>query len=186
MNRIRYSIAFIFSIVLILYIPVLFEEEKSQSLSSDDSPLIPNYLAINLNSKLYDKNGRLSHQIAAQKMEHYDQLGFAVFYNPVYTLYLDNGEPWQITADEAVLFDNNLIQLEKNVKIVNLSSDEYVKQITTQYIEINLQEKTLSSDQAVNISGVDFNVKSIGLFGDLVTQQYELKEHVQTQFNPRR
>lgn len=186
MNRIGYSISFIFTFVLILYLPILFEEEESRSTQNDGSPLVPNYLAVNLNSKLYDKEGVLSHQVAAKKMEHYDELGFAVFDNPIYTLYLDNGEPWQITADEGVLYDNNRIQLEKNVKIVNLRTDEYVKEITTEYIEINLQDKTLSSDQLVNISGVDYTVQSIGLFGDLASQQYELKQHVQTQFFPRR
>ncbi|WP_371194915.1 LPS export ABC transporter periplasmic protein LptC [Glaciecola sp. SC05] len=185
MNRIGYSIAFIFTVVLILYLPILFEKEEAPSVSTDGAELIPNYSAINLSSKLYDKSGKLSHRVAATRMEHFDQLGFAVFDNPVYTLYLDNGEPWQITADEGVLYNNNRIQLEKNVKILNLRTDEYVKEITTEYIEINLQDKTLSSDQLVNISGVDYTVKSIGLFGDLATQQYELKEHVQTQFYPR-
>lgn len=185
MNRIGYSIAFIFSVVLLLYMPILFEEEEAQSNNNDDSPLVPNYQAINLNSKLYDENGRLSHQVAATKMEHFDELGFAVFDDPIYTLYLDNGEPWQVTADEGTLYSNNRIQLEKNVRIVNLRTDEYIKEITTEYIEIDLQNKTLSSDQTVNILGVDYQVKSIGLFGDLATQQYELKEHVQTQFYPK-
>lgn len=186
MNRISYSIAFIFTVVLILYLPILLEKEESPVVNNQGSDLIPNYSAKNLNSKLYDKSGKLSHRVVAEKMEHYDRLGFAVFDNPVYTIYLDNGDPWQITAEEGVLYDNNRIQLEKNVKIVNLQSDEYVKQITTEFIEINLSDKTLSSDQLVNISGIDYTVQSIGLFGDLATQQYELKEHVQTQFFPRR
>jgi lipopolysaccharide export system protein LptC len=119
-------------------------------------------------------------------MEHYEALGFAVFQNPVYTLYLDDGQPWQVTAGEGTLYTNNRIQLEKDVKIVNLRSQEYIKQITTEYIEIDLQDKTLSSDQKVTISGLNYEVNSIGIFGNLTTQQYELKDHVQTQFNPSR
>jgi lipopolysaccharide export system protein LptC len=99
-------------------------------------------------------------------------------------LYLDNGEPWQVTADEGTLYNNNRIQLEKNVRIVSLRTNEYIREITTEFIEIDLQSKTLSSDQMVNILGVDYQVKSMGLFGDLDTQQYELKEHVQTKFYP--
>jgi lipopolysaccharide export system protein LptC len=164
---------------------MLFEDENAQSNDTRDSALVPNYRAQNLNSKLYDKAGKLSHQVAAQKMEHYDELGFAVFDKPVYTLYLDSGQPWQVTADEGTLYSNNRIVLEKNVKIVNLRTDEYIQEITTEFIEINLQSKTILSDQIVTITGVDYTVKSIGLFGDLATQQYELNEHVQTKFYPK-
>ncbi len=184
MNRIGWSIALVFTAVLILYLPILLDGEKSSIDEQGDIELVPNYQAVNLNSKLYDKEGKLSHQVAADKMEHYETLGFAVFENPVYTLYLDNGQPWQVTASEGTLYSTNRIQLEKNVKIVNLESQEYVRQITTEYIEIDLQHKTLSSDQKVTISGLNYDVTSIGMFGDLTTQQYELREHVQTQFNP--
>jgi len=132
-NRIGYSIVFIFSVLLILYLPVLFE---------------------------------------------------SLFEQPIYTLYLENGEPWQVSAEEAVLYENNRIKLDKNVKIINLQSNNFVKQITTEFIEINLQDKTLASDQSVKITGIEYEIQSLGIFGDLSTQQYELKEHVQTTFNP--
>jgi lipopolysaccharide export system protein LptC len=162
----------------------LFGEDEEIPSTSEGSPLVPNYQAVNLNSKLYDKSGKLSHEVAAQKMEHYQELGFTVFDGPVYTLYLDDGEPWQISANEGTLYNNNRIQLEKNVKIVSLRTQEFVREITTEYIEINLQDKTLNSDQLVNISGPDYRVTSLGLIGNLTTQQYELKEHVQTIFYP--
>jgi lipopolysaccharide export system protein LptC len=183
-NRIGYSLAFIFTAVVLLYLSILFGEDEEIPSSSEDSPLVPNYQAVNLNSRLYDKSGKLSHEVAAQKMEHYQELGFAVFDSPVYTLYLDDGEPWQISASEGTLYNNNRIQLEKNVKIVNLRTQEFVREITTEYIEINLEDKTLQSDQLVNISGPDYRVTSLGLIGNLTTQQYELKEHVQTIFYP--
>jgi len=184
MNRIGWSVLFIFATVLALYVPILFEDSFDETVNTSDRELIPNYSALNLNSKLYDNEGKLSHEVAAKKMEHYDELGFAVFENPVYTLFLDNGQPWQVTAMEGTLYNNNRIQLERNVKIVNLSSEEYVKAIATEYIEIDLQSKTLYSDQLVEITGQDYLVTSVGIFGDLITQQYELKEHVKTQVNP--
>jgi len=107
-----------------------------------------------------------------------------LFEQPIYTLYLENGEPWQVSAEEAVLYENNRIKLDKNVKIINLQSNNFVKQITTEFIEINLQDKTLASDQSVKITGIEYEIQSLGIFGDLSTQQYELKEHVQTTFNP--
>jgi lipopolysaccharide export system protein LptC len=184
MSRLKWSIAIIFTAVLFLYLPILLEDEEKGMTENKDLELIPNYQAVNLNSQLYDKQGRLSHQMVAQRMEHYEALGFAVFHNPVYTLYLDDGMPWQVTAGEGTLYTNNKIQLEKDVKIVNLREQEYIKQITTEYIEIDLTEKTLSSDQKVTISGLNYEVNSIGVFGNLTTQQYEFTDHVQTRFNP--
>lgn len=185
MSRISWSIVLVFFAVAVLYLPILFGDKEAPQENNDLLSVVPNYQAVNLNSKLYDKEGRLSHQVVADKMEHYEDLGFAVFDNPVYTLYLDDGEPWQVTATEATLTNDNTIKLEKNVKIINLRSQEYVKQITTEYIRINLLDKTLFSDQMVEISGVDYTVTSMGLVGDLITQQYELNNHVRTQFNPR-
>ncbi|MFT4653603.1 MAG: lipopolysaccharide export system protein LptC [Kangiellaceae bacterium] len=184
MNRIKWSIALIFTAVLVLYLPILLEDEELKVADSSDLDSVPNYQAVNLNSKLYDKEGKLSHQVVAQRMEHYESLGVAVFHNPIYTIYLDDGEPWQVTASEGRLYTNNKILLKNNVKIVNLRSQEYIRQISTEYIEIDLLDKTLSSDQKVTISGLNYEVNSIGFFGNLTTQQYEFKEHVQTEFNP--
>ncbi len=184
MNRIGWSIVLIFTAVALLYIPILFDNETNNKPIDGDIELVPNYQAVNLDSKLYNKEGKLSHQVIADRMEHYQALGFTLFENPVYTLFLDDGEPWQVTANEGTLYDNNRIQLEKNVRIRNLRTQEYVKEITTEFIEIDLHKKLLQSDQIVTISGLNYVVKSVGLSGNLLTQEYELKDHVETEFTP--
>ncbi|MEM0909525.1 MAG: LPS export ABC transporter periplasmic protein LptC [Pseudomonadota bacterium] len=183
MNRIGLSIALLFSAVFGLYLVILFSADKLEQAVIDDQSIKPTYRAINLNSKLYDDNGRLSHQVEAQSMEHYQPLGFMVFENPLYTVYLEESEPWQVTAEEGTLYENNRIQLERNVKIVNMNRFDYVKQISTDYIEINLDDKTLKSDSRVVISGDAFNVQSIGITGNLTTQQYKLTQNVQSTFS---
>lgn len=184
MNRIGWSIAIIFTAVFLLYIPILFDEQQDQNVIEGDIELVPNYQAVNLNSRFFNKNGTLSHQVVADKMEHYQSLGFTLFENPVYTIFLDDGQPWQVTASEGTLYENDRIQLEVNVRIRNLRSQEYIKEITTEYIEIDLKDKILRSDQIVTISGLNYAVRSVGMLGNLVTQQYELKEHVRTEFTP--
>ncbi len=184
MNRIGWSIAIIFTAVVLLYVSIFFDEQQDQNTVEGDIELVPNYQAINLNSRFFNKDGTLSHQVVADRMEHYQALGFTLFQNPVYTLFLDEGEPWQVTAKEGTLYENDRIQLETNVRIRNLRTQEYVKEITTEYIEIDLQDKILRSDQIVTISGLNYAVRSVGLLGNLVTQEYELKEHVQTEFTP--
>ena len=182
MNRIAWSIGVIFTTVLGLYMLILFKEQPEELAPIDELVVSPTYRAQNLSSKLYDKQGRLSHQVAAMKMEHYQPLGFTVFENPTYTVYLEDSAPWQVTAEEGTLYDNNRIQLERNVRIVNSNAEDYVQEIITEYIEINLDDKTLNSDQAVLISGTSFNVQSIGITGNLSTQQYRFTNHVQSNF----
>ncbi len=182
MNRIGLSIALLFSAVFGLYLVILFNAEDQKQAVIDEQSIKPTYRAVNLNSKLYDDNGRLSHQVEAQSMEHFQPLGFMVFEYPLYTVYLEESAPWKVTAEEGTLYENNRIQLERNVKIVNMNNADYVQQISTDYIEINLNDKTLTSDSVVVISGDSFNVQSIGITGNLTTQQYKLTENVQTTF----
>ena len=184
MNRIGISIAIIFSAVIGLYLVILFGEEPNNQNQRDDLIVAPTYHAVNLNSNLFDDQGQLTHTVQASRMEHYQPLGFMVFEKPIYTIYLDGGEPWQITAEEGTLYDNSRIQLERNVRITNLNTTEYVKSIRTEYIEINLHNKTILSNQPVEIVGDNYLVESIGLLGDLTTQKYELKQHVQTKYFP--
>lgn len=183
MNRIGLSISLLFTAVICLYLVILFSGDEGEQAVIDEASIKPTYRAINLNSKLYDDAGRLSHQVEAKSMEHYQPLGFMVFEYPLYTVYLEESAPWQVTAEEGTLYENNRIQLERNVKIVNMNDTDYVKQISTDYIEINLNDKTLSSDSRVVITGDSFNVQSIGIKGNLTTQQYKLTQNVQTTFS---
>ena len=56
----------------------------------------------------------------------------------------------------------------------------FVRRITTNFIEIDLDAKTMMSDQAVNIMGKDFTINSNGFTANLETQKFELLNHVQT------
>jgi lipopolysaccharide export system protein LptC len=187
LNRLGISIALIFAAVLALYIPIWLEDDSPDPQSNMEDALVPNYEVSNLSSKLFNEEGFLTHQVDAQKMEHYDQLGFVIFQQPTYTIYLENAsQPWKVTAAQGTLYDDNRIQLEENVLITSLSQQEFVKQIETQYMEINLNDRTLVSDQAVQISGVDYVINSIGFKANLETQIYELSNHVQTEYRPTR
>lgn len=185
MNRLTYSISALFLLALATYMPTWLKEEETPQLSNEDDVLRPTYQAKNLRSAFYDENGKLSHRIFASEMEHFEQLGFVYFKQPQYTIYLDgNQTPWQVTADEGTLYDDNRIQLERNVVITSLSDDEFVKSISTEFLQMNLDSKVMTSDQAVVIEGQDYLIESKGLDANLETKRYELKQHVQTVYSP--
>jgi lipopolysaccharide export system protein LptC len=185
MSRIGVSIAALFILALLLYIPSWLQEPAKVPQNADIRALTPSYMAHNLTTTIYDQNGERNHQVFAASMEHYDQLGFVLFQEPQYTIYQnDNEPPWQLTANKGTLYDNNIIQLERAVKIVNLAPEYFVQQITTDRIEVNLETKMMTSESPVTIIGPDFVVNSNGFNANLNTQQYELIDHVQTVYTP--
>ena len=186
MNRLTYSISALFILALATYIPTWLKQDDASPDVTEQDAYSPTYKAINLRSALYDESGKLTHSIFASEMEHYDQLGFVFFKKPQYTIYVDDDEqPWRLTANEGTLYDDNRIQLEQNVVIQSQSEGNFVKTITTEFIQFNLDTKLMTSDQPVVIIGEDYEIQSNGFNANLTTKEYELKQHVQTVYSPR-
>ena len=186
MNRLSLSILILFIIVLAIYVPGWIETEPDVAVSDQDEAWQPNYQASNMRSTFYNKLGEINHLVFARKMEHYQLLGFTSFEQPQYTIYVSSEpNPWRVTADEGTLYEDNLIRLETDVEIITTDSQGFVRKITTSFLEINLDEKTMMSDQAVKIEGQNYVINSNGFTANLETQQYEFKDHVQTVYEPR-
>ena len=146
-NRLGLSISALFILALLMYVPTWMEEQPESQGSSENGALKPAYKAKNLTTTLYNQEGELNHKVFAESMEHYDQLGFVLFQQPKYTLYTENAtSPWVVTAQEGTLYNNDLIQLENQVIIENQTSDDFVKSLSTEYIQINLDTKQMTSD----------------------------------------
>lgn len=185
MNRLSLSILVLFIIVLAIYVPGWIAPEDEAQINPQNEDWLPNYQANNMRSTFYNKEGEINHQVYARKMEHYQLLGFTQFHQPQYTIYVSNQpNPWQVTAFEGTLYEDNLIRLETDVEIRTTNKQGFVQTIATSFLEIDLQNKTMMSDQAVLITGQDFVINSNGFTGNLETQQYEFKDHVQTVYEP--
>ena len=184
-NRLGLSISALFILALLMYVPTWMEEQPETQGSSQNDALKPAYKAKNLTTTLYNQDGELNHKVFAESMEHYDQLGFVLFQQPKYTLYTESAtSPWVVTAREGTLYNNELIQLENSVIIENKTSDDFVKSLSTEYIQINLDTKQMTSDQPVEILGTQYLILSNGFNANLRTQEYELLDHVQTTYSP--
>ena len=184
-DRLGLSISVLFIWASALYIPIWMDEDPAQQSDQGPDALKPAYKAKNLTTTLYNQEGQLNHKVFAASMEHYDQLGFVLFQKPRYTLYTDDAQsPWEVTATEGTLYNNELIQLENNVVIENQSVDDFVRTIRTAFIEINLYTKQMTSDQPVEIRGLQYVINSNGFNANLRTQEYELIDHVQTIYSP--
>ncbi|WP_414829857.1 LPS export ABC transporter periplasmic protein LptC [Alteromonas sp. H39] len=185
LNRLGLSISALFVLALLLYLPVWMEDEPETREQQRIDALQPAYKARNLTTTFYDAEGNRHHQIFATSMEHYDELGFVLFQQPEYTIYLDQQtSSWQVTAKEGTLYNDDLIQLDSDVLIKSLNEEAFVSTITTEFIEINLDTQKMVSDQPVVIRGTPYTINSNGFKADLKTQEYELIDHVQTIYSP--
>lgn len=183
MNRLTISIALLFILVIMIYLPTWITPPKEQTSSNSEETWVPNYQARNMRSTLYDEFGNVNHEVYALKMEHYQLLGFTLFQQPQYTIYVKNQpEPWHVVAAEGTLYEDNRIQLETDVIIRSQTEEGFVRTIKSNFLEINLTDQTVTSDQPVEITGQNFLINSNGFEGNLESLQFEFKDHVQTQF----
>ncbi len=186
MNRITISIGLLFIIVLGLNLPFWLQEETKKTSTTQDDAWQPNYSAKGLKSSLYDEDGQLNHQVYAKAMDHYDLLGFTLFEAPEYTIFTNDGmQPWKVTANEGTLYEDNRIQLETNVKVTSLNPESFVKTLTTDFIEIDLNARTINSDEPVEIKGDIFVTSGTGFNFNLITEKYTLDKHLETRYAPK-
>lgn len=184
MNRVTLCIVLLFILALALSLPSWLSKEEVKVDSQTEEAWVPNYQASKMRSTLYDKLGQINHQVFAQKMENFDLLGFTLFKQPEYLLFAQSLHPWRVNAQEGTLYEDQRIQFETDVEITSLDKQGYIKVIRTNFVEVNLADKTMYSDQAVEIIGPNYVIKSNGFTASLETQRYELLDHVKTVYQP--
>jgi lipopolysaccharide export system protein LptC len=184
MNRVTLCICILFLLALGLSLPSWLKQEENRTGQQTEEAWVPNYQATQMRSTLYNKSGQINHQVFAQKMEHFELLGFTLFKQPDYLLYAQSLHPWKVAALEGTLYEDQRIQFETDVEITSLDPKGYVQVIRTNFVEVNLADKTMFSDQAVEIIGPNYVINSNGFTANLETQKYELLDHVKTVYQP--
>ena len=149
-----------------------------------NTELTPDFIAESLKSAIYNKTGLLSHEIEADRMEHYAGLKFTNFEQPNYTLYPKNQtSPWHVQAKEATLYNSNRVILKRNVQITATEKNSLIQTIHCKSLEVDLNTNIISSKQDIVIHGKNFTMYGSGLIIDLNTTQMTLTKHVQTIYN---
>ncbi|MGJ8680672.1 LPS export ABC transporter periplasmic protein LptC [Paraglaciecola sp.] len=184
MNRVTACISLLFLLALGLSLPGWLNKEEVTPISQTEEAWIPNYQAKKMRSTLHDSTGKVNHQVYAEQMENYDLLGFTLFKQPEYLLFAQSSHPWKVNAIEGTLYEDQRLQFETDVEITSLNTQGYVQTIRTSFVEVDLLNKTMSSDQAVEIIGPNYVISSNGFTVSLETQRYELLDHVKTVYHP--
>jgi len=167
----------------LIYGIIEWRAANTNETDSIKNELSPDYIAETLKSNIYDKSGKLSYVINAQRMEHYAKLEVTHFEFPKFTLFPKNKDfPWEISANEATLYGDNRVILENHVRLLATDKQSIVREISGKHIELNLNTNIISSEQSIEIIGKDFTEQGSGLIVDLNTKKMTLNEHAQTIF----
>lgn len=183
-----YSLVFMVVILATLTYGIIeWRASKLTTADAINTELVPDFIAETLNSNIYNKDGKLSYGISANRMEHYADLAVTHFEYPKYTLYpkfpLSAGKessPWQISAKEGTLYSNNRVILENRVKLISTDKNSLIQEIHGKYLELDLKTNIISSEQTILIQGKGFTMYGSGLIVDLNSTKMTLTEHVQT------
>lgn len=174
---------------VVLWRPLFIgDEDEVPDLTDQDTP---DFIAEGLRTRIFETDGRLAHQLFADRMEHFSLSGLTRLTNPEYVSFLSEapetaGNQWEITAENGYFYNDESLLLETNVLIRNLSGQGYIQRIETQQLDIDLQAQLLYTEAPVTILGARFEMRGNGLQIDLEAQQVKLVEHVQTIYYPRR
>lgn len=181
MNRVNSLAIFIFIGALCAYGVMQFLGANKPKKEAINDELTPEFIAEQLQSDIFDEQGKLSYVIDADRMEHYADLSVTHFELPKYTLFPKNDDsPWKMSANEATLYDNNRVILKNRVRLVATDENSLIQEIEGKELELDLKTNIISSEHTILIHGKGFTMYGSGLIVDLNTTQMTLTEHVQT------
>jgi len=181
MSKLYGLASIILLISLAVYGTLQWQDSQQVEQGIVEGELTPDFTAEALQSDFYAESGLLSHKITALTMEHFSELAITKFVQPFYTLYpKDKTAPWNVSANEATLYDNNRVILQNRVILKATEKDSLIQEIHCKYLELDLNTNIISSDQTILIQGKNFTMYGSGLIIDLNTTQMTLTEHVQT------
>ncbi|MBZ9612214.1 LPS export ABC transporter periplasmic protein LptC [Rheinheimera maricola] len=158
-----------------------FEPDDSNSMLRTDQELMPDYVATDVTRTLFNAEGYRADSVAAAQLEHFEQLGFTQFDQPVYTLFNAEHKPsWQASSRSAIWFPQDRVILEQDVVIESLLQSELVRRIETSTLEMLFPDNRLQNNQPVYIQGDGFFIEGIGLRADLTEKTLQLIQHNKT------
>lgn len=169
--------------VVLVWRPFSGDDNEAQQRRSQI--MKPDFIANGLQTRLFESAGTLAHQLNAEHMAHYLQIGLTELTQPVYSVFDKDDQPtWQVSAEQGTLYDDQTLILERNVEITALQPDTAIDRVVTEYLVIDISAETMKTDYPVTIFGPRLVIRGDGLKADLYAEKMELNRHVKTVFEP--
>lgn len=146
----------------------------------------PSFISSKSHMRNFNSMGQLYSSIFSDHAEYYKSIDQTSFVNPhIYyipqndltnNIQSHSGEVWDIEAKQGTLNGHDNISLREDVIAKSNSQESMVSKIETQYLELDLTRNELRTPYKITFYGTNFTNTGKGLFGNLVTNKFELKE----------
>lgn len=177
----RIALTILFTIAMVwLWLPYFFTAKEPKPIVENVAS-IPDYIATDLKQTNFNESGTVSHKVMARKMSMYQDLGFTHFEKPQFTIFSEQGV-WQLTADEATLYNNEKLILEQNVIAKSLTPNIMLNTIEAASVEYLINSKLMTSQSEVKMTGPGLEIKGQGLNANLEEQVIKLINHTKTTY----
>ena len=139
-----------------------------------------------INSILYDQNGEISYTLRADNQMHFRD-GNTKIEKPLIRLFQDKVPRWNIIAKEGELLpsfasssalEDKKLKLSGNVELLGLDKFGNRIFITTELLEIDPVNETLSTDHRVEYETTNIQHSSIGMFANLRDEEIIFDKNV--------
>lgn len=163
-------------------------------LSEDElSSRFPTFEATNIEGRLYNLQGKLSHSVFTKHLSYYkskDQLDMKDIFGMVYdTSAQEEGsdkeeQNWQVTADQAIVVIHKSADLSGNVVFMPTNASSALKKVTTPELHYDLQANIIKSPSEIKMEGDAFINQGSNYEVDLNQKTFVLKDQPHATYYP--
>jgi len=179
--KLRLLVVVTFIIISLLWWMPTFNS-NSPAQVDENQDILPEFTAEFLHQEIYDEQGNIHREVFSKRMEHYSELSLTHFEQPEFILYQEQTPHWRISAQMGNMQDGKLV-LDNQVIMLQIVNNTLINKITTEYLEIDLNNSLVTTDKKINIEGNKMWIEGQGLVADLNLGTIKLTNHVQTRIN---
>ena len=147
----------------------------------------PDYYGEGLHNRQYNSDGELQQTFVAARSTHYPQTGSTLLSEPLLMSEDDDGQTWQVNANEGTLLDNeHSLRLIGDVKIRPLNPADAADDllIETSTLTYHSRQQLAETDQPVTITSPQTHINATGMTLDIARQRMEFKSQVDSRYVP--
>lgn len=143
----------------------------------------PAFSGTMVDSVSYTESGTRSYTIISSELENFAKQGITVFQDPILKIYVEGvTQEWEISADKAILGEDEVLTLYSNVLAENLLPESAFDTLSTVQMSIKLTNRDFWTDNTVTLLGPQFTTVGQAMKGNFADNTAVLFNHVKGKY----